>query len=144
LTLFLPIPLGPLGLCAVAPSHVATTLTIVWTGLVALCVAAAPLAALGRGEAGALAVLEVCATLMAGGIWLYLTFFSLCPHSTAMVLLAVAAAGVLPYLAFGALVLRSDEGASRVLGLPLAIVVGFVLSLIALALLGGGAHYCES
>jgi hypothetical protein len=111
--------------------------------LAAACVAAAPLAGLGRREAGALAALGEGATLMAGFVWLDLAFVSLCSANTAHVLLAMAC-GVLPYLAFAVVALRSDEAMSRVVGLPPAIVAGFAVSTIALAILAGGPHYCPN
>jgi hypothetical protein len=141
--LLLPIPFAPPLLWVVEPAHVAGTSTIAWLALIGVSITAAPLAGLGRSEAGGVAALAVCATVFAGYAWLYLAFLSLCTFSTLQALLAIAI-GVLPYLAFGALALRSDEAVSRVLGLPLAIVAGFVLSTIALAIMTGGPHYCPT
>lgn len=139
--LLLPIPFVPPLLWLADSATAATTITVAWLTLVAVCVAAAPLAGLGRREAGALAVTAEGATLIVGFVWLDLAFVSLCSASTAHVLLAIAC-GVLPYLAFAVLTLRSDETMSRVVGLPLAIVAGFVLSTVALAILAGGPHQC--
>jgi hypothetical protein len=139
----LPIPLVSLLVWVANPDHAAAALTMGWIAVLALCVSVAPLAGVGRGEACALAALATSATVVAGVGWLYVAFTSLCTRSGAEGLLAVAA-GVLLYLGAGAAALRSDEPVSRLAGLPLAIVAGFVLSLLAMAILTGGPHWCET
>jgi hypothetical protein len=136
----LPIPLAPLAYWAALPHSSAV---LVWLAMALVCAAAAPRAGLHRAEAVALAAIAVAVTLVAGSAWLLAAFVSLCTSSSAVALAALAA-GVLPYLVWGAIALRATRPIGRLVGLPLAIVAGFALSLAVLAMLGGGPHYCET
>jgi hypothetical protein len=135
----LPIPLAPIAYWAALP-HSTAVLALVWLAMALVCATAAHRAGLHRAEAVALAAIAVAATLVAGSAWLLAAFLSLCSGSSAVAL----AAGVLPYLLWGAIALRASRPIARLVGLPLAIAAGFALSLVALAILGGGPHYCET
>jgi hypothetical protein len=141
--LLLPIPFVPSLLWIADRGNAATTITIAWLAVTALCMTAAPLAGLGRREAGALAGLAEGAAVLAGSVWLYLAIVSLCSAGAARGLIAIGC-GVVPYLAFAVPALRSDETMTRLVGLPLAIVTGFALSTIALGILAGGPHSCPT
>lgn len=140
--ILLPIPLAPLVYLAARP-HSTAVLVLVWLAMALVCAAAAHRAGLRRAEAVALAAIAVAVTLVAGSAWLFAAFLSLCTDSSAVALTALAA-GVLPYLLWGAIALRATRPIARLVGLPMAIAAGFALSLAVLALLGGGPHYCES
>jgi divalent metal cation (Fe/Co/Zn/Cd) transporter len=140
--ILLPIPLAPIAYWAALP-HSTAVLALVWLAMALVCATAAHRAGLHRAEAVALAAIAVAATLVAGSAWLLAAFLSLCSGSSAVALAALAA-GVLPYLLWGAIALRASRPIARLVGLPLAIAAGFALSLVVLAMLGGGPHYCET
>jgi hypothetical protein len=138
----LPIPLAPIVYWAALP-HSPALLALLWLAMALVAAAAAHRAGLGRAEAAALATIAVAVTLVAGGGWLMVTLLRLCSDSSAVALAALAA-GVLPYLLWGAIALRAARPIARLVGLPLAIAAGFALSLVVLALLGGGPHHCQT
>ncbi len=139
----LPIPMVPLVLGLTGHTTSAWLLAGIWVGLAAVAVGVAPLGGLRRSEAAALAVTAVGATLVAGMGWLYFVFLSLCPENGTSAVIGVTA-GVALYVVSSSVVLRSPQQGGREVGLAAAIVAGFVLSLVALTVLGAGAQYCST
>ena len=138
-----PIPMVPLVLDLTGHTTSAWLLAGIWIGLAVVAVGVAPLGGMRRSEAAALAVTAVGATLVAGMGWLYLVFLTLCPENTTTAVIGIAA-GVVLYVISSGVVLRSPLEGGREVALATAIVAGFVLSLVAITVLGGGAQYCST
>ena len=141
--LFLPLPAAPLAVVLAARTDPVATALAVWGGMAVLAALVGPPAGLHRDEAAALVGVTVLACFVAVPVWLVVGLLALCTRSWGFIVTS-GAAGLATYLAAAGAALADDEPAVRVLGLPVALALGFAVSLAVLAVLTGGPHACAS